>query len=148
VPTNFKIKCPIIKLHKIPFDESRNITRTDRQTDRRRDRSKEKWKDRRKDRYGEVSRCIPSTFAAQTADTTNLKNQIILGFGRRNPRQCAVVRGQITQLPVNRSLALSNRESRPQPASCRAAARQWGVEGFTHTNALDWTVRAENHQAS
>jgi hypothetical protein len=98
--------------------------RTDRQTDRQTDEetSKEKRTDRRKDRYGEVSRCIPSTFAAQAADTTNLKNQIILGFGRRNPRHCAAVRGQITQLPVNRSLALSNRESRPQPASCLAAA--------------------------
>jgi len=66
-------------------------------------------------------------FAGQTADTSNLRNQIMLGFGRRNPRHCAAVRGQITQLPVNRSLALSNREWRPQPASCPAAARQWGV---------------------
>jgi len=122
VPTNFKITCLLIKLHKIPFDESRNIT--DRQTDRRRDRSKEKRTDRQEDRYGEVSRCIPSTFAAQTADTTNLKNQIILSFGWRNPPHCAAVRGQITQLPFNRSLAFSNRESRPQPASCPAAARQ------------------------
>ena len=83
----------------------------DGQTDRRRERSTEKRTDRRKDRYGEVDAFLQLLLHRRQTQG-DLKNQIILGFGRTNPRHCAAVRGQITQLSVNRSLALSDRESR------------------------------------